>query len=342
MAEIAVVADIGYHPVDAENPVVLASTFLDVVDRCWKIDAKLQAFWEELKEHTPGPVYWALLSDGFNSSLDIYPGPHTFPEAYQFSSLETAQTCVLYWSSRLIVWSGLIKIYEILGEIRRGFEVHITGLGLTTVISSASPSTSITPLPETQIPVSISSFSASIPAPATISSSSSSFQPNPSSLPPPALDPLTLLTKLSSLTPLINLDLIPLAKNICRSCEYFHNSTMLTATVFPLKCSIEAFGGHPRCGRELEWAVKLFSVIEKGGFRLLGHLGIELTERSYLSWLGAVVENDGPTKNQSLSLEYWTWWMFLEFGICVTNILCFQAKMEAVALSIVISPFFWL
>jgi len=58
---------------------------------------------------------------------------------------------------------------------------------------------------------------------------------------------------------------------------------MFTATVFPLKCAIEAFGGDPRCGRDLEWAVRLFTVIEKGGIRLLGHLGIELTERSYLS-----------------------------------------------------------
>jgi hypothetical protein len=109
-----------------DNPLALLPQILALVQDCWKLDTRLNAFYKRLARSTSGPVYWARLSNGFNQSIltgetgnEIGEGSKgvIFPVAYQFQDPEMARTVAVYWASLTILYSGMKFIYNLLAPI---------------------------------------------------------------------------------------------------------------------------------------------------------------------------------------------------------------------------------
>lgn len=114
--ELAFGFDLLSAPGAVENPLSLLPPIVSLIQRTWKIDIRLQAFYKRLENSTLGPLYWARLSNGFNRSIQGEEGDELFPVAFQFGSLETARTCMVYWATQAILWSGLRFVYSLLGS----------------------------------------------------------------------------------------------------------------------------------------------------------------------------------------------------------------------------------
>lgn len=121
MAEMANIVADGYSlladPSVYANPVVLLAPMTALIQRSWKLDTRLQAFYKRLESQTTGPVYWSQLSKGFNNSIqgDMLDGIEVFPVAFQFQDIDTAHTCTRFWATNAILWSGMKFIYTLLG-----------------------------------------------------------------------------------------------------------------------------------------------------------------------------------------------------------------------------------
>jgi hypothetical protein len=101
----------------AVDPNAMLPSILGLIDRCWKVDSQLQKFYKNLEEDTLGPVYWPELStemDGIDS--EIHTGK-LFPVCFQFLDMRTAHTCLVYWASLAILWSGMGYTYQLLAGI---------------------------------------------------------------------------------------------------------------------------------------------------------------------------------------------------------------------------------
>lgn len=260
MAEMANVGEAGYYPKHPENPVLLTAELMVIVTRCWELDTKLQALYNRLERQEPGPVYWPIVANEFNP-LD---GTQAFPATYRFPDMRTAHTCIMYWAACSILWSGLIKIYEVLN----GLQMLMQALAASSI-----------PVP----------LSAPIP-PFTSASSPSSSNTTVS---PPGLS--AELPTLMSSPPALELpplghrsDILSIARNICKSLPYYEAGLVkagipITVAVFPLKVAIEGLSGVEGCERELEWAIGNFQTIIGSGAQLLENLGQDVTFKAYLS-----------------------------------------------------------
>lgn len=113
--------DILSTPSGIENPLAFLPQLLSLVTECWKLDTRLNAFYKRLEKSTPGPVYWSRLSNGFNASISVGDAGEgfggVFPVAFQFEDPETARTCMVYWASLAILWSGMKYIYSLLSPV---------------------------------------------------------------------------------------------------------------------------------------------------------------------------------------------------------------------------------
>ena len=109
-------------PEGQENPLSLLPQILALLNECWKLDTKLNAFYRRLARSTTRPIYWARLSNGFNQSITAegVNGDNdavVFPVAYQFEDIEMAKTCTVYWASLAILWSGMRYVYSLLTPV---------------------------------------------------------------------------------------------------------------------------------------------------------------------------------------------------------------------------------
>jgi hypothetical protein len=81
-------------------------------------------------------------------------------------------------------------------------------------------------------------------------------------------------------------DVASLARSICQSIEYCLDSDQpdmaARAAVFPLKVAIESLHNAPGCERELVWAQAAMTRINESGVRLMNHLPVPMTDRSFL------------------------------------------------------------
>jgi hypothetical protein len=115
--ELATGFDILSAPGAMANPLSLLPEIISLIQRTWKVDIRLQAFYKRLENSTSGPLYWALLSNGFNRSIKGEGGEEVFPVAFQFESIQTARTCMIYWATQSILWSGIRFVYSLLGSL---------------------------------------------------------------------------------------------------------------------------------------------------------------------------------------------------------------------------------
>jgi hypothetical protein len=89
----------------------------EIVDCCWKMDAKLRQLFKELQHRNLGPLYWSKFSVQTNPVDDLELGK-VFPVAFHFPNLRIAHTCMLYWTASMILWSILSPVYQALGAVQ--------------------------------------------------------------------------------------------------------------------------------------------------------------------------------------------------------------------------------
>jgi hypothetical protein len=109
-------------PGSTENPLALLPQIISLVNDCWKLDIRLNAFYKRLERSISGPVYWARLSNGFNVTYTPVQdaeasGGSVFPVAFQFDNIEIARTCSTYWATLTILYSGLKYVYSLLSPV---------------------------------------------------------------------------------------------------------------------------------------------------------------------------------------------------------------------------------
>lgn len=117
-ASMANIVESGYKllyrtamPLDSPEALLLPS--LEIVDQCWKLDVRLQAWYTRLEKEISGPVYWPELSTGVCLVEDPDLG-NVFPVAFHFSDLKIAHVCMLYWATFSILWSGMASLYQVM------------------------------------------------------------------------------------------------------------------------------------------------------------------------------------------------------------------------------------
>lgn len=100
------------------DPVFMLLTLLDLIDRCWKVDSKLQKIYEKIERENSGPLYWS--QSPRIESEDPNDG-HVFAVSFKFSNLDTTHTCILYWATSIIMWSGMTYAYQLLATFQAMF-----------------------------------------------------------------------------------------------------------------------------------------------------------------------------------------------------------------------------
>jgi len=98
----------------AVDPSSLFTGMLDLLKRCWEMDAQLQSCYEDLENTNLGPIYWPILSaekPPVNEDQDI---GVVFPVSFHFQNLKMSHLCMLYWASTAILWSGMGYSYKML------------------------------------------------------------------------------------------------------------------------------------------------------------------------------------------------------------------------------------
>lgn len=85
----------------------------------WEIDAALQDVYDDMHMTASGPLYWPVPSQ-INNPTDVEKGGKLFPVAYHFRDLMTASTLMLYWATRVMLLSGLCRLYQHIETISRG------------------------------------------------------------------------------------------------------------------------------------------------------------------------------------------------------------------------------
>ena len=115
---------------------------LKIIDQCWEVDAALGRFYEEYTANLPDRLYWLKLS----KTSDGLGEEKVFPVAFHFIDLRTANTLMYYWSTLLMLWSGLCRLYQHISNLdSQGFSIynmHVSGSE-----DDRSPSESTLPRP---------------------------------------------------------------------------------------------------------------------------------------------------------------------------------------------------
>jgi len=216
-----------------------------VIESCWKIDAELRQFYEELERTSLGPLYWPELSKEDNPADDAQLGK-VFPVAFHFLNLRMAHICMLYWASLVILWSGLSYTYKIIANLRRivtkcldsnccedsAHETACSGsMEARKLRSAISKINNLPPLEHRQDVVSISrNICQSVE--------------------------YCMHDELQGLWPIL--------------------------AYFPLKVAVETFNNYPDCSRELLWAKAVMEKVSGSSVRLLKFLSRPVTRKAYV------------------------------------------------------------
>ncbi|KAJ5364335.1 C6 zinc finger domain-containing protein [Penicillium cataractarum] len=87
-------------------------TCYTLIHECWHIDEKLDMMLHEMQQVTPHPLYWQVQSQ-MNPLSDSESLENLFPVAFHFIDLETANSIILLWAIRVMLWSGLCNLYRL-------------------------------------------------------------------------------------------------------------------------------------------------------------------------------------------------------------------------------------
>lgn len=98
------------------SPVEIISNALNIIDLSWEMDEELLSLYNSLECSIPGPLYWPKLSTTPNPADNEVDGK-VFPVAFEFINLKTAMTCMLYWSTITMLYSGFVSLYGVLQQI---------------------------------------------------------------------------------------------------------------------------------------------------------------------------------------------------------------------------------
>ena len=262
MAELADVIGAGYRlfedPTQALEPAKFVLAILDIIDRCWKMDAKLRRFFENLERETDGPIYWPNLSTSNDNSTDDPKLGKVFPVAFHFSNIRMAHMCMLYWADCSILWVGMGYLYKVLA----GYLAAQGSQNLKKLWSSMG-----------YLYKKLAGF---LGAKGSQNSEAERSDLNHAT----GLD-MTQLPPLGHRE-----DTVCLARNICQCMEFMLQDSSGTmgpiSSVFALKVAIETFNDSPGCDRELQWALDIMDQITGQGLRVLAHLPIKMTEHAFL------------------------------------------------------------
>ena len=112
------------------DPFTSLKMTIKTIDQCFEVDAGVEQFFQEFVASTsPKPPFWPELSKV--SSYGRVTGDEddsrgkVFPVAFHFADLRTANICLYYWSTLLMLWSGLCQLYRHLsGLSSRGVDVE--------------------------------------------------------------------------------------------------------------------------------------------------------------------------------------------------------------------------
>ena len=222
----------------------LLDPILTAIDSGFKIDAKLQQWYKELQGRSLGMLYWPMLSVVENPTDDPELGK-VFPVAFHFSNLVTAETCLLYWTTQIMLWSGLSFLYGLLATIEMEEDAfgHLVNSNKYTCLKHKTSSDNCGSKNETDTPRSIK-------------------------------------FDMRHLPPLEHrLDLVSPARNICQSVEYCMQDKMrevgLAVTSFPLRTVTDVLKDYPDCHREVLWARAVLERANYKSFRLLKYYGTD-------------------------------------------------------------------
>jgi hypothetical protein len=221
---------------------------LEIVDRCWKIEAELRQLYEDFERSNPGPLHWPELSTEGNPADDAELGK-VFPVAFHFPNLMIAFTCMIYWASLILAWAVQSHVYQVLGtlNVHEGALWSASG-GACPTCSNADSSHDTCNCEERVRAAQIAQFD---------------------------------MSKLPPIEPRI--DLLAATRDICQSLEYCMREEMRclgpTVTVIPLMAVIDVLRNIPQCSRELAWAKAAFDKVNQRGFRLMKYLDTEDLKR---------------------------------------------------------------
>ncbi|KAH6716682.1 hypothetical protein BKA61DRAFT_546089 [Leptodontidium sp. MPI-SDFR-AT-0119] len=122
MAETASLIEFAYQTVGnpelQARPDILLTTILGIVGQSWKLDVKLRAFYRRLEKTTAGPLFWSKLSTKPVDIDESQESANIFPVAYQFPTMTVAHSCMVFWATTSILWSGQKALYSLLAAYK--------------------------------------------------------------------------------------------------------------------------------------------------------------------------------------------------------------------------------
>lgn len=79
---------------------------------CWHVDERLGEILNKIQQATPDPLYWPVQSrmDFLSDSESLR---NFFPVVFHFADIETANSLILLWAIRVMLWSGLCNLYRV-------------------------------------------------------------------------------------------------------------------------------------------------------------------------------------------------------------------------------------
>ncbi|KAF3480695.1 C6 zinc finger domain-containing protein [Arthroderma uncinatum] len=86
-----------------------------LVQEYWELDRKLDDVYAHIQSTGPSPLYWRVLAELRNptDTKEVL-----FPIVYRFPDLKTAWVMMTYWATRLMFWTGLCDLYELIEGIQ--------------------------------------------------------------------------------------------------------------------------------------------------------------------------------------------------------------------------------
>ncbi|OJJ50107.1 hypothetical protein ASPZODRAFT_149516 [Penicilliopsis zonata CBS 506.65] len=98
------------------GPAEQANLAYDICLECWQLDRTLQEIYDDLTSNTSSPLFWPepsrdqLLDHDDNTN-------RLFPVAFNFPDLRIASTLMIFWATRLMLWSGLCNLYQLINAV---------------------------------------------------------------------------------------------------------------------------------------------------------------------------------------------------------------------------------
>lgn len=102
----------------SSDPFALFQGIMSLLDRGWKLDSRLQEFYNELEETANGPLYWPQLAKQDRISDPGSEEVQVFTTSFYFADMDTAYLVMMYWAASAILWSGFSVTYAILSSYK--------------------------------------------------------------------------------------------------------------------------------------------------------------------------------------------------------------------------------